>query len=1007
MKWYQNMKIGKKLISGFVLIALINGLMGVYAIQDLKALNASDTELYKNITVPISEIGLISTEFQKIRVNIRDMITAQTPEDIQGYIDKISKRRNEIDKQAKIFESTILADGMRDEFNNFLKTEKAFDAELNKVIDLAKQNRDPEALTMITETGSAGIASMAEQDAIDKIMMEKVNAAKDKSDLNTAKANRIITVMLTVITAALLLSLFIGIFISNMITRPLKKSAHMINEMSQGHFGERLNISSKDEIGQMAKAMDFFADELQVKVIGAMNRISSGDVSLQLEIKDERDEITPALKKTVETIRNLNGDVNLLIHAATEGKLDIRGKSDEYSGAWKELIEGTNGLIDAFVAPINVTAEYIERISKGDIPQRITEVYLGDFNEIKNSINGCIDVMNELLSETNSLIQSTREGKLDARGNADKYNGDWKAMVKGINDIIDAFVAPFNVTAEYIERISRGDIPEKITDTYYGDFNEIKNNVNNCIEVMNGLLGEINGLIGSAREGKLDARGNEEAYSGEWGTLVAGINNLVDAFVKPINLTLKYIDRISNGDIPEKITETYHGDFNEIKNNLNNCIDIMNGLLRETGRLIKAAQEGQLDVRANTAGLAGDWENLLDGINHLVQAVVEPIQEVTSVMNQISQGILGVSIQGDYKGEFRVLSGAVNRTANDLKEIVGQISEIIGQISKGNLALEPIRTYQGDFVTISESLNMILDSLNQVLGDINMSSDQVSIGSKQVSDGSQALSQGATEQASSVQELTASISEVAAKTKANANSANEANDLTLRVKENAEQGNGHMKEMLKAMEEINDSSNNISKIIKVIDDIAFQTNILALNAAVEAARAGQHGKGFAVVAEEVRSLAARSAEAAKDTTELIQGSIKKSSAGTEIAGNNAKALIEIVKGVTKTAEIISEIAKSSNEQATGIAQIDMGLTQVSQVVQNNAATAEQSAASSEELSGQAELLKGMVGRFSLRKGTNRLAEKETKLLYGGSVQSEKAASGFPKIPLENDEFDKY
>jgi len=219
---------------------------------------------------------------------------------------------------------------------------------------------------------------------------------------------------------------------------------------------------------------------------------------------------------------------------------------------------------------------------------------------------------------------------------------------------------------------------------------------------------------------------------------------------------------------------------------------------------------------------------------------------------------------------------------------------------------------------------------------------------------------------SSIQELTASIAEIADQTKHNAVNANRANELATEVAKNADKGNYQMTEMQRSMVDINKSSDDISKIIKVIDDIAFQTNILALNAAVEAARAGQHGKGFAVVAEEVRTLAARSADAAKETTGLIEGSIGKVQEGTKIADETAAALDEIVAGIGQVTGLIGNIASSSNEQATSIAQINMGVEQVAHVVSQNSATAEQSAAASEELSGQSVLLKQMIDQFQLR-----------------------------------------
>jgi methyl-accepting chemotaxis protein len=235
--------------------------------------------------------------------------------------------------------------------------------------------------------------------------------------------------------------------------------------------------------------------------------------------------------------------------------------------------------------------------------------------------------------------------------------------------------------------------------------------------------------------------------------------------------------------------------------------------------------------------------------------------------------------------------------------------------------------------------------------------------SKQIASGAQALAQGSTQQAASIQQLSSSIAEISQKTKENAEMANRAASLARTIKDSAEKGNIQMGEMMDAVREINQASQSINKVIKVIDDIAFQTNILALNAAVEAARAGQHGKGFAVVAEEVRNLAAKSAEAAKDTGSLIANSMSKAELGSRIANDTASSLSEIVTGINESNQIVTKIASLSDEQSAEINQINKGIEQVAQVIHHNSATAQESAAASAEMSSQSAMLQDLVTQF--------------------------------------------
>ena len=300
--------------------------------------------------------------------------------------------------------------------------------------------------------------------------------------------------------------------------------------------------------------------------------------------------------------------------------------------------------------------------------------------------------------------------------------------------------------------------------------------------------------------------------------------------------------------------------------------------------------------------------------------------------------------------------------AKPLKGLV----EVANKVADGDLDVRVDVRSRDEVGNLVATFKRMAENLNDVMGSVKSGSEQVSTGAKQVSDSSMALSQGATEQASAVEELTVSLEQISSQTGSNAKNATKASELAEKARVSTDTGSSQMQGMLTAMEEINSSSANIAKVIKVIEDIAFQTNILALNAAVEAARAGQHGKGFAVVAEEVRNLAARSSNAAKETTAMIADSTKNVENGSRHAASTASSLKEIAEEITEVSNLIAGIAVASNEQAAGINQVNQGIMQISQVVQSNSAISEQSAAASEELAGQAEELNKQLAKYRLR-----------------------------------------
>jgi methyl-accepting chemotaxis protein len=674
------------------------------------------------------------------------------------------------------------------------------------------------------------------------------------------------------------------------------------------------------------------------------------------------------LRGAARELAVLQAEAERIAGAVAAGRLGVRCDAAAAGAERRAVLESFDRVIAVLEAPVRLAAGTLARLAEGDIPPPITEPCgAGELDLIRIGLNRCTEAVGWVVSDGEAIARAAAEGRLEVRADPRRHQGVFRTVIQHANRAMDALSAPLTTAGAYVERISRGEIPPRITDDYPGAYASLKDGLNRCIEAVTALTADANALAAAAAEGRLDVRADASRHQGEFRRVVDGANAMLDAVIAPLLVAAQCVERISRGDIPPVLSEPFAGDYEQLRENLNQCIEAVNALVQDAGTLAQAGVEGLLGTRADASRHQGDFKRIVDGVNHALDAVIAPVTEATRVLERLARRDIRVRATGGYQGDHVKLKDAINGTAQALHEALVRVAASV---------------------------------------------DRVSLAATGIAGSSEKVAAGATEQSRCMDAMRASLGVIASMAESSAGSARGAEAVARTAAVAATGGAEVMAQMQAAMTRIQASAERTSGIVRTINDIAFQTNLLALNAAVEAARAGEAGRGFAVVAEEVRSLALRSKRAALQTEELIRQSVREAEDGAVTSKQATEKLGEVVRVIGVVSGTVGGLAAAAKEQAESIAVVGGAVEEMGGLTRQSELAAAESSSAAAELADESEELAALVQSFHLdrarRAGRGAPAGAEprgaagshgTALLEGGHPRPQlaQAAHGPPEV----------
>ncbi|QOY85073.1 MCP four helix bundle domain-containing protein [Paludibaculum fermentans] len=636
MKWLNDKHVRTKLMISFVIVAAIAGLIGWVGYSGLKEIEARSETIYADRLVPIRDLGYANASFLLTRTELWQMLGTTDKAQRREHAAVIETETKKIESYLEGYAKTVLVQEEQETLPLMLSSYATYVKLRSRVIEHALAGQDAQAWEVLK--GPVQPAQIETRKLLRKLIDINAQIGEKEQKAATAAASAATKKMLGIVILGIAIALFLGWILSRVIGTPLMAMQHAAEQLAAGDVDVHIDLDTNDEMGALARSFRTMAAVTKERAELAQ-QIAAGNVSVEVTARSDKDLLGKSFIQVVDALRRLIAEADSLAKAAIAGQLATRGNAEQFQGGYRQIVAGVNQTLDAVIGPLNVSAEYMDRISKGDIPPKITDSYNGDFNEIKNNLNNCIDNIKALVNDAGMLVEAAIDGRLATRADASRHQGDYRRIVEGVNQTLDAVIGPLNVAAEYVDRISKGDMPPKITDSYNGDFNEIKLNLNNCIDNIKALVNDAGMLVEAAIDGRLATRADASRHQGDYRRVVQGVNKTLDAVIGPLNVAAEYVDRISKGDIPPKITDDYRGDFNEIKLNLNNCIDNIKAMVADAGMLVKAAEDGKFDTRADAGKHRGDFRKVVEGVNATLDVVVDKVNWYQAIIDAVPSPI--------------------------------------------------------------------------------------------------------------------------------------------------------------------------------------------------------------------------------------------------------------------------------------------------------------------------------------------------------------------------------